>query len=82
MPMMASLMDVPFKRQLVDALKAAAAQESPEQVEQRIQQAVAKALTDAGNDLKARELDIKERLTDAQIQDTVAAAVLKGVQAA
>lgn len=82
MPMMASLMDVPFKRQLVDALKAAAAQESPEQVEQRIQQAVAKALKDAGNDLKARELDIKERLTDAQIQDTVAAAVLKGVQAA
>lgn len=82
MPLMASLMDVPFKRQLVDALKQAAAQESPEQIEKRIQQAVTDALAKAGNDLKARELDMKERLTDAQIKQIMAQAVQTGVQAA
>lgn len=82
MPLMASLMDVPFKRQLVEALQQAGAQESPEQVEKRIQQAVQDALAKAGNDLKARELDMKERLTDAQIQKLVREAVLVGVQSA
>jgi hypothetical protein len=54
MPFLASLMDVPFKRALVEALRDAVAHESPEQVEQRIQKAVADALAKAGNDLKAR----------------------------
>lgn len=68
MPFLASLMDVPFKRALVEPLRNAAAQESPEQVEQRIQKAVADALAKAGNDLKARELDMKERKTEAEIR--------------
>lgn len=82
MPMMASLMDMPFKKQLVEALQQAGAQESPEQVEQRIQQAVQDALAKAGNDLKARELSMKERLTEAQIKQIMAQAVQTGVQAA
>ncbi|ABM32287.1 hypothetical protein QRO11_15390 [Paracidovorax citrulli] len=82
MPFMASLMDVPFKRELVESLRAAGAQETPEQVEQRIKQAVADALKQAGNDLKARELDMKERLTEAQIKQIMAQAVQTGVQAA
>lgn len=82
MPFMASLMDVPFKRELVEALRAASAQESPEQVEQRIKKAVQDALKQAGNDLKARELDMKERLTEAQIKQIMAQAVQTGVQAA
>jgi len=82
MPLMASLMDVPFKDQLVQALQQAGAQETPEQVEKRIQQAVAQALKDAGNELKARELDMKERKTDAEIKQIVAQAVQIGVQAA
>lgn len=82
MPLMASLMDVPFKRELVEALQQAGAQESPEQVEKRIQQAVQDALAKAGNDLKARELDMKERLTEAQIKQIMAQAVQTGVQAA
>lgn len=82
MPLMASLMDLPFKNQLVEALQQAGAQETPEQVEQRIQQAVQDALAKAGNDLKARELDMKEKLTDAQIQKLVREAVLVGVQSA
>ena len=79
MPMMASLMDMPFKKQLVQALQQAGAQESPEQVEQRIQQAVQDALAKAGNELKARELDMKERLTEAQIRKVVADAVQSGI---
>lgn len=79
MPMMASLMDMPFKKQLVEALQQAGAQESPEQVEQRIQQAVQDALAKAGNELKARELDMKERLTEAQIRKVVADAVQSGI---
>lgn len=81
-PYMVALMDTPYKREIVQALRAVGAQETPEQVEQRIKQEVQAALVKSGNDLKARELDIKERLTDAQIKDIVAAAVLKGVQAA
>lgn len=79
MPLMASLMDMPFKNQLVEALQQAGAQESPEQVEKRIQQAVQDALAKAGNELKARELDMKEKLTDAQIRKIVADAVQSGI---
>lgn len=82
MPFMASLMDLPFKRELVQALRAAGAQETPDQVEKRIQQAVADALAKAGHELKARELDMKERLTEAQIKQIMAQAVQTGVQAA
>lgn len=82
MPFLASLMDVPFKRDLVEALRAAGQQESPEQIERRIKQAVQDALGKAGNDLKARELDIKERVSEAQIKDLMAKAVQTGVQAA
>lgn len=82
MPFLASLMDVPFKTELVEALRAAGGQETPEQVEQRIKQTVQDALAKAGNDLKARELDMKERLTEAQVKNIMAQAVQTGVQAA
>lgn len=82
MPFLISLTDVPFKRELVQAIREAGSQETPEQVEQRIKQAVAQALKDAGNDLKARELDMKERKTDAEIEQIMAQAVQIGVQAA
>nr|WP_314711157.1 hypothetical protein [uncultured Comamonas sp.] len=82
MPLMASLMDVPFKKQLVEALQQAGAQETPDQVEKRIQVEVAQALKEAGNELKARELDMKERKTEAEIKQIMAQAVQIGVQAA
>lgn len=81
-PYMVALMDTPYKREIVEALRSVGAQETPEQVEQRIQQAVQDALVKAGNDLKARELDMKERLTEAQIKQIMAQAVQTGVQAA
>ncbi len=82
LPFMVSLMDVPFHRELVEAIRSAGAAESPEQIEQRIKKEVKDALILAGHDLKARELDMKEQLNDAQIKKIVGEAVQTGVQAA
>lgn len=82
MPYMVSLMDVPFKKDVVEAIRAASEQDTPEQVEERIKQAVADALAKAGNDLKARELELKGRKTDAEIRNIDANSVQIGVQAA
>lgn len=59
LPFMVGLMDVPYRREVVSAIRSASAQESPEQVEQRIQQAVGEALAKSGADLKSRELELK-----------------------
>lgn len=75
LPFLTSLMDVPFKRELVKALRDAGSQETPEAVEKRVRDEIA-------NQLKSRELDIKERLTDAQVKQMMAQAVQAGVQAA
>lgn len=82
LPFLVSLMDVPFKRDVVEAVRAAAEQESPEQIEQRIQQAVEDALAKSNSELKLRELAIKERASDADIERIRAQAVQIGVQAA
>lgn len=82
MPYMVSLMDVPFKRDVVEAIRQAGEQDTPEQVEQRIKQAVVDALAKAGNELKARELDLKERQVEGEERLTDARAVHIGVQAA
>ena len=82
MPFLASLMDVPFKRDLVEALRAAAEQDTPEQAEERTKKAVDDALVKAGNELKGRELDLKEARNDAEIKKIMAQAVQVGVQAA
>lgn len=82
MPFMVSLMDVPFKKDVIDAIRAVDQQQSPEQIEQRIKEAVQQALIEAGNDLKSRELDMRERKTDAEINAIVAQAVQTGVQSA
>lgn len=82
LPFMVGLMDVPFRREVVEAIRTAGEQESPEQIEERIKQAVDDALAKAGNDLKARELDMKERKTTEEIEEIRARAVQIGVQAA
>lgn len=82
LPFMVSLMDVPFKKDVVEAIRAVGTQDTPEAIEQKIKQAVQDALVKAGNDLKGRELDMKERKTDAEIDAIVAKAVQTGVQSA
>lgn len=84
MPFMVSLMDVPFKKDVVEALRAVDQQQTPEAIAQQIKQAVQDALIKAGHDLKMQELQLKyspEKL-HAEIQNIVADTVVKGVQAA
>ena len=81
-PFLTQLMDVPFKRDLVEAFRAVGQSPTPEQIEEQTQQAVQQALKDSGVELKSRELDIKERKADAEIDVIVAKAVQTGVQSA
>lgn len=76
-PFLVDLLDSPRKKQIVEALRAAAdgGQQDPEQIKDMVKQELM-------YDLRLREVEVKERESDAKIQDTVAAAVLKGVQAA
>ena len=82
LPFLVSLMDVPFKRDVVEAIRAVEHRQSPEQIQQQIDQAVSDALAKAGNDLKSRELDLKERKAESEIKGLDAKAVQIGVQAA
>lgn len=82
LPFMVALMDMPFKRDVVRAIRAVSQQETPEAIEKRIKEEIQKALVQAGHELKARELDMKERVSDAQIKQIMAQAVQTGVQAA
>lgn len=82
MPFVIGLMDLPMKRDVIEAIKAAAQQESPEAIQQRIQQAVQDALAKSGNDLKAREVAIKERKADSEIAKLVSESVESGLRAA
>lgn len=81
-PFLTSLMDVPFKRDLVEAFRQVGQSPSPEQIEQDKQAAIQQALRDAGNEIKARELELKERKADSEIKGLDAKAVQIGVQAA
>jgi hypothetical protein len=75
MPFLASLMDVPFKRELVEALRAASVQEAPDAIEKRVRGEVA-------NELKTRELDLRQARDEAEVKRIMAQAVQVGVQSA
>lgn len=82
LPFMVSLMDIPFKNKVIEAVKGVQQQETPEQVEERIAQAVKDALFKANIDIKQREIELKERRADSEIKEIEARAVQIGVQAA
>jgi hypothetical protein len=75
MPFLASLMDVPFKRDLVEALRAAGEADDPKVIEKKVREEVA-------NELKARELELKAVKNEAEVKEILARAVQVGVQAA
>jgi hypothetical protein len=75
MPFMIDLMDLPRKKEVVEALRGATGQTNPEQLREQIKQELMV-------ELKTRELDIKERVSEAQIKQLMAQAVQTGVQAA
>ena len=81
-PYMIALTDVPNKENIIEDMKAAKQQATPEQIEEQIAQAVKDALAKAGNDIKQRELDIKELKAGSEIKKIDAESVQIGVAAA
>lgn len=77
-----ALTDIPFKDKITEALRAAAEQETPEQIEKRIAQAVQDALDRSGLEVKMREIALKEKKGDAEIEKLMREAVNIGVQTA
>lgn len=59
LPFMVSLMDVPFKRDVIEAIRAVDQKQTPEQIQQQIDQAVQAALQKSSAELKMKELDLK-----------------------
>lgn len=80
LPHMLALMDIPDKDEIIKAVRDASQKMTPEQIQERVDQAVKEALAQAGMEEKARELDMKERKTDAEIGVLEAKKVLTGVQ--
>ena len=82
MPYMVALMDIPHKENFIEDIKAMQQQATPEQIEEQIAQAVKDALAKANTDLKARELEIKERKAESEIRGIDAKTVQTGVSSA
>lgn len=84
LPHLLNLMDVPNKEEIIKEIQEARGRESPEQIQARIDEAVARALKDAQYDLKQQELDRKyspEKM-QAEIRHMVAQTVLTSIQSA
>lgn len=79
-PFMVQLMDMPYKKELVQAIRDATQlpdeKAIAEQIEQGVQQEMAKKMYD----LKSRELDMKETLNEATIKRIIAETVQTYVQ--
>lgn len=82
LPYMVALMDMPHKEKFIEDIRKQQEQKTPEQWEEEIKQAVEEALVKANNDIKQRELEIKERKSSSEIKEIEARAVQIGVQAA
>ena len=77
-----ALTDIPFKKDIIESIRQATQAQTPEQIEQQIQEAVKQALAQAGNDIKLRELELKERKAASEIKEIDARSVQIGVQSA
>ena len=75
MPFMIDLMDLPRKKEVVEAIRGATAQANPEQVREQVKQELM-------FELKERELAVKERESEARIKQLMAQAVQTGVTSA
>ncbi|ADU99433.1 hypothetical protein [Alicycliphilus denitrificans] len=77
LPFLIDLMDLPRKKQVVEAIRTAQAggQADPDAIREQVKQELM-------HDLKERELALKERIGDAQIEKLVREAVQVGVQSA
>ena len=82
LPYVLALTEIPFRKDIIEAIRQATQAQTPEQIEQQIQAAVKQALVQVGNELKLRELELKERKAGSEIKELDARSVQIGVQAA
>lgn len=75
MPFMIDLMDLPRKKEVVQAIREAQGQADPEAIRAQVKQELM-------HDLKEREVAVKEAESEARIKQLMAQAVQTGVQAA
>ena len=80
LPFMLALMDLPNRDDLIRAIKEAGAGASPEQIEDRIKQAVEQALTKARYELEMQKLKQQQPVIDAQVSKVAAEAATKAVE--
>jgi len=79
MPHLFALMDVPNREELLAALMEAERQPTPEQIQQQIDEAVQRALLDAGLELERLRIAQKQPLVDAQVRKTLSEAMDRAV---
>lgn len=82
MPYMVSLMDLPHKEKFIEDVRNMQQQQTPDEIQQAIDQAVDDALSKAGMELKEREVAIKELKATSEIKEMDSRAVQIAVQAA
>ena len=82
LPHLLSLMDVPNRDKLLEDIKNASQNSSPEQIQARIDEAVKLALERSDHDLRSRELDLKYNPVKlmSEIEKLVSETVKNGVQ--
>ena len=79
-PHLIDLTNTPNKKELAEAIRNMREQPTEEDIEKRIDEAVKAALVKAQVEQKDRELDIKEKLTEAQIEKLIAEKVNKAIE--
>jgi hypothetical protein len=72
LPYLLSLMDMPYQQELIKALKEQQGQNTPEQMDDQIKQAVEQALIKARAELEAKKIEQNQPLIDAQVRKVIA----------
>ena len=80
MPHLFSLMDVPNKKEMIEAIKEMSKAPTPEEIQKQIEAAVENALAKERMRLEQAKLDQKQPLVDAQVEKTKNEAVNKSVE--
>lgn len=80
LPFLLSLMDVPYRNDLIKAIKDAGVNATPDQVQKQVDAAVEQALIKAHYDVEMEKIRQQQPIIDATVRKLVAEAVNKGVE--
>jgi len=80
-PHFAELTDIPDKEEVIKAIREAMETPTPDEIQQQTQEAIEQAKKEWLYELKQREVDIKERKTEAEIEKMVTEQVNNAIEA-